>query len=54
MLCSKPYNVSVSCGYATAETAQCHDSHDVQVLFETADQNMYAFKKSKEKHILKA
>lgn len=53
-LSSKPYNVSVSCGYATAETAQCHDSHDVQVLFETADQNMYAFKKSKEKHILKA
>lgn len=52
-LSGKPYNVSVSGGFATLEGLNNTTLADLQELFQTADDHMYQTKKNKVKHVLK-
>ena len=52
-LSDKPYNISVSSGYATLDLRSSAVPSDLQSLFESADENMYRLKKSKIKHVIK-
>lgn len=52
-LSDKPYNISVSGGYATLELPDSAMLSDLQSLFESADENMYQLKRSKVKHVIK-
>ena len=52
-LSDKPYNISVSSGYATLDLRSSAVPSDLQSLFESADENMYRVKRSKIKHVIK-
>lgn len=52
-LSTKPYNISISAGYAARAYDASLDLEDVKMLFTEADKIMYSYKKSKEKHVLR-
>ena len=52
-LSSKPYNITVSGGYAIANTADLTDPYQVEDLFNKADKEMYLTKRNKSKNIIK-
>ena len=52
-LSDKPYNISVSAGYATAACSASTSAEDVRALFAAADSQMYDIKKNKVKHVLR-
>lgn len=52
-LSDKPYNISVSTGYATAACSASTSAEDVRALFAAADSQMYDIKKNKVKHVLR-
>lgn len=52
-LSDKPYNISVSSGYAYQDISKVSLPEDFNLLFEKADKNMYQVKKTKIKNIIK-
>ena len=52
-LSNKPYNISVSGGYAIAKYNASMTHEDMKALFAQADAQMYSFKKTKVKHVLR-
>lgn len=49
----KPYNISVSCGWATLDISGNSVPTNLRGLFQEADENMYRIKKTKVKHVIK-
>lgn len=53
-LSSKPYNISISSGYACTKATVPFEDTELEQLFKQADQNMYENKRNKTKHILRS